>query len=246
MKLIICSIVLLMSIKIHAMQSPRSDKLVSDSKKESRITSPRSKDNSPTSSSYIEKEKPKKGSDIRMQQTLENFAQKDLTEAELTEKFEKAKNSINRYDKERLLKEILETKMDVASAAKHAAANALFKNCFEKIDITSGNIELLATDAKRLKESKAEMEKQSFEHQMKKLAQQLKSEFLELLKHRQEARKAVIKRICAAHPRRFDLWCDFEADTDVELMRLNQKIIQLIAASNLTDDMKAHDVMSAP
>ena len=41
-------------------------------------------------------------------------------------------------------------------------------------------------------------------------------------------------------------WCDFEADTDPDLMTLNNKFVQLIAASNITDEMKIHDAPTSP
>jgi hypothetical protein len=170
-------------------------------------------------------EKSKKGSGITKETAVELFSQKSFTEVELDEKLAKALKVNSRDEKEKKLLEILDTPMVDGSAAKHNAACALFDSYREIIDITMENIKVYNRD---------------------KMDKEKKAAFFELLKYYEAARLSISKKICADHPRRTTHWCNFDTYTHPDLVALTQKIMQLIAVSNVTHEMKEQAVLMSP
>lgn len=189
-----------MGFDAYSMHSPGKDGQLHDSKK---------------GGSQIE---PRHASASRIQNTVDAFAAPGISEEELDKKLETAmKIKHSRNDHDNLLKEILEVKMNGASAARYKAALALFESAKDQVVIAIDNVAAFESY-----QNKAEV----------------KIALLDILKARNLAAYAISKRICAQSPRKYDEWCKFEEETDPAIMELNQTINQFFISKKITEEMK--------
>lgn len=242
-------LVLSATIPVYPMQSPGreikdKDKSLSDSqhvRKSSKglnLLQRGGSPNSSPSSSKIEHKSPavspekgsdKKGSEIKrgsaalIEQGVEAFAGSGITEEELQKKLEEAKKKLifSRDEHDNLLKEILELRINGASAARHQAALALFDSAKAQVDIAISNVKAF------------ELYKNPLE---------VKMALLSILRARNLAAYAVAKKICAINPRKYEEWCRFEEETDPAIMALNKTINEFFSTKSITEEMKTKEV----
>lgn len=240
------ALLLIIMVPLYSMQSPgREGKSTTDSRGQSRRSSKNfnfirgagsptsspvnSKIESRTASMSPEKAVDKKGSEIRrgpaaqIEQTVELFAEQGISEEELQKKFEEAKRKMlfSRDEHDQILKEILETKINSASAARHQASIALFESAKERVAIAIGNV-------------------QAFE--LYKNPTEVKLALLAILRARNLASYAIAKKICATNPRKYDEWCRFEEETDQAKFDLDKSINDFFSTKVITEEMKTKEI----
>ena len=154
--------------------------------------------------------------------TITAFIGDNSVEPELEKKLEDAKKlkQFDRFQYDKQLQEIIEVKVTSASAAKFQAAQALFESAKDQVKICSDNI---------------------ITFEQYKNPSEMKTALKALLEARELAIAAVSKRICAANPNKFDVWCRWETDTDPALKIINQDIAEFIAKHNITEEMKTKE-----
>lgn len=162
--------------------------------------------------------------------TVTAFGSDNSFEQELASKLEETKKlkQFDRFQYDKQLHEILEAKVISASAAKFQAAQALLESAKDQVKICCDNI-------------------MTFEQY--KNPSEMKTALKALLEARELAIYAVGKRLCAANPNKFDVWCRWETDIDPALKVINQDIAEFIAKHNITEEMKtkeAHMPLNAP